>query len=324
LRGKKDQKKVLAEADKNMGHKVVKVDADGKLTLGDIKQFSKALKAYRREKDSLKVKVKKGSGKAYDEDIADAENRDMAIMWEVHGMNGLPILVSESELMGLIDDGWKLMSRGHGHGAGGEDNAENWLTDELRFLPGSGGQAYGPGEYWSTSGEWAYFRDRDHENTTVGVIPPTARVMKQSDTQAEANANKRITDVFDLVGSAYAGDEIEHADPKELAAQLRAEFDKADSRNWETEVGKLWMRLLETMEAGDPDSVNAMLMFKKISRANPNLIAPALGYDVIDAGSVHLVMNRSVIVALDGTVNEGGFQKFNQVEREAKADRRER
>ena len=324
VRGKKDQKKVLAEADKNMGHKVVKVDADGNLTLGDIKQFSKALKAYRREKDALKVKVKKGSGEAHGEDIADAQNRDMAIMWEVHGMNGLPILVSESELMGLIDEGWTLMSRGHGRERSGADNAENWLTDELRFLPGSGGQAYGPGEYWSTQGEWGGFRSNTHENTTVAVIPPTARVIKQSDSNREASSNKRISDVFDLVGSAYAGDEIEHADPKELAAQLRAEFDKADSRNWETEVGKLWMRLLETMEAGDPDSINAMLMFKKISRANPNLIAPALGYDVIDAGSVQLVMNRSAMVTLDGTVNEGGFQKFNQVDREAKADRRER
>ena len=108
------------------------------------------------------------------------------------------------------------------------------------------------------------------------------------------------------------------------AAQIRAEFDKADPRNWETEVGKLWMRLLEAMEAGDPDSVNAMLMFKKISRAETNLIAPALGYDVIDAGSVHLVMNRSAMVTLDGTVNEGGFQKFNRVEREVRADRKER
>lgn len=324
LRGKKDQKKVLAEADKNMSHKVVKVDADGKVTLGDIKQFSKALKAYRREKDALKVKVKKGSGEELGEDIADARNRDLAIMWEVHGMNGLPILVSESELMALIDEGWTLMSRGHGRDRDGADNAENWLTDELRFLPGSGGQAYGPGEYWSTEGDWGGFRHHEHENTTVGVIPPTARVIKQSDTTKEANANKRITDVFDLVGSTYPGDEIEHADPKELAAQIRAEFDKADARNWETEVGQLWQRLLEAMEAGDPDSINAMLMFKKISRAESNLIAPALGYDIIDAGSVQLVMNRSVIVALDGAVNEGGFQKFNRIDREARADRRER
>jgi hypothetical protein len=324
LRGKKDQKKILAEADKNMGHKVVKVDADGNVTLGDIKQFSKALKAYRREKDALKVKVKKGSGEELGEDIADAHNRDMAIMWEVHGMNGLPILVSESELMALIDEGWTLMSRGHGRDRGGADNAENWLTDELRFLPGSGGQAYGPGEYWSTEGEWGGFRHHEHENTTVGVIPPTARVIKQSDTTKEAGANKRITEVFNLVASTYPGDEIEHADPKELAAQIRAEFDKADARNWETEVGKVWQRLLEAMENGDPDSVNAMLMFKKISRGEANLIAPALGYDIIDAGSVQLVMNRSVIVALDGAVNEGGFQKFNRIDREARADRRER
>jgi hypothetical protein len=130
--------------------------------------------------------------------------------------------------------------------------------------------------------------------------------------------------VFNLVASTYPGDEIEHADPKELAAQIRAEFDKADARNWETEVGKVWQRLLEAMENGDPDSVNAMLMFKKISRGEANLIAPALGYDIIDAGSVQLVMNRSVIVALDGAVNEGGFQKFNRIDREARADRRER
>ena len=37
VRGKKDQKKVLAEAETNMGHKVVKVDADGKLTLEELK-----------------------------------------------------------------------------------------------------------------------------------------------------------------------------------------------------------------------------------------------------------------------------------------------
>ncbi len=323
LRGKKDEKKVLAEADKNMGHKIVKVDADGKVELGDIKQFSKALAAYRKDPGALKVKTKGSDGEAHGEDIAAERNADMGIIWQVHGMNGLPILVSQAEMEGLADEGWTMIVRGHGHGKGGVDNAENWLTDELRFLPGRGGEAYGSGEYWATGGGFASWRDAVDQNSTVALIPPTARRISQSDAHEQASANKRITEVFNLVASTYPGDEIEHADPKELAAQIRAEFDKADPRNWETEVGQLWQRLLEAMENGDPDSVNAMLMFKKISKADRNLIAPALGYDVIDvANGPTLVMNRSAMVALDGAVNEGQFQKLHRIAAQARADRR--
>jgi hypothetical protein len=323
LRGKKDEKKVLAEADKNMGHKIVKVDADGKVELGDIKEFSKALAAYRKDPGALKVQTKGTDGKAHGEDIAAERNADMGIIWQVHGMNGLPILVSESEMEGLADQGWTMIVRGHGSGKGGVDNAENWLTDELRFLPGRGGEAYGSGEYWATGGGFASWRHAVDQNSTVALIPPTARRISQSKAHEQASANKRITEVFNLVASTYPGDEIEHADPKELAAQIRAEFDKADPRNWETEVGQLWQRLLEAMENGDPDSVNAMLMFKKISRADRNLIAPALGYDIIDvANGPTLVMNRSAMVALDGAVNEGQFQKLHRIAAQARADRR--
>ena len=323
LRGKKDEKKVLAEVDKNMGHKIVKVDADGKVELGDIAEFSKALAAYRKDPGALKVKTKGSDGEAHGEDIAGARNADMGVIWQVHGMNGRPILVSQAEMEGLADEGWTMIVRGHGSGKGGVDNAENWLTDELRFLPGRGGEAYGSGEYWATGGGFASWRHAVDANSTVALIPPTARRVSQSDAHQLASANKKITEVFDLVGSTYPGDEIEHADPKELAAQIRAEFDKADSRNWETEVGQLWQRLLEAMETGDPNSVNAMLMFKKISKADRNLIAPALGYDVIDvANGPTLVMNRSAMVALDGSVNEGQFQKLHRIAAQAAADRR--
>jgi hypothetical protein len=74
---------------------------------------------------------------------------------------------------------------------------------------------------------------------------------------------------------------------------------------------------------GNPDSLNAMLLLNKINntRGGRNLIAPILGYDTIQSGSVELVMNRSAVITLGKTLGSSGLGQYFQRAREVRAEK---
>jgi hypothetical protein len=330
LRGKQGEKKVLDLTDKNFKHKAVSVDPDGVLSISD-EGISNLSKAYRRllgDPDSLKPSMKGRSGKGIvgEDGTLSGQNPEMAVLWEANGMNSLPVLVDDADLDALVDAGWETISRGHG----GADNAEDYLTDPLRFLPGAGGEASGKGEYWARARDgrdWSSWMSATSTTATVGVLPPKARRMDVDRRSKESDGNKTISDIFDLVRTGYSGDEITKVEPSELAKQIRAEFEakgltaESPHERWETEVGQLWQRLLESAERGNSKSVNVMLLLNKIAKTHrgENLIAPVLGYDTIsttDGRGVELVMNRGAVIALDETLMQKGALEWLDKARE--------
>ena len=298
-----------------------------------IGRLGTAAKALIGDRDVLKdVRMKGRGGKGTDQ-VAEEEveellnqNLEMAVIWDAQGMNDVPVLVGEDTFNDLIDSGAPVIGRGHGS----EGNASDYLDDDLRFLPGTGGEASGKGEYWSDpTGGWSSWQSGD--GNTVAVLSPNVRRMGSEELNAEAAANRQISKAFELVNAGYAGDEITKTDPADVIAKMDAEIakisDLADSAPiWETQIGQLWKQLKDSVrENGDPDSLNAMLLLNKINNTydGKNLIAPILGYDTIKLNNgVELVMNRSALITLDRTLSGGDLSTFYKRARDVYAERR--
>jgi hypothetical protein len=323
VKGRKGIQGAINASEKKQIKKAVDFDADGKLLTSDegIARLGKASRALLGDKSLLKdVRMKGRGGKGTDgasEDEVEKilnQNPEMAVIWDAMGMNDLPVVVDDDNFEALIDAGHPVIGRGHGSAG----NATDYLDDELRFLPGGGGEASGKGEYWSTGGgSWGSWQSTEGGNT-VAVLTPNVRRMDGDTLDAESTANRSVSQAFELVRATYPGDELEKADIAEVVSRMDAEIAKITDLAegapiWETEVGQLWSHLLDSIRtSGNPDSLNAMLLLNKINntRGGRNLIAPILGYDTIQSGSVELVMNRSAVITLGRTLGSSGLSQF--------------
>jgi hypothetical protein len=323
VKGRKGIQGAINASEKKQIKKAVDFDADGKLVTSDegIARLGKASRALLGDKSLLKdVRMKGRGGKGTDgasEDEVEKilnQNPEMAVIWDAMGMNDLPVVVDDDNFEALIDAGHPVIGRGHGSAS----NATDYLDDELRFLPGGGGEASGKGEYWSTGqGSWGSWQTTEGGNTAA-VLTPNVRRMDGDTLDAESTANRSVSQAFELVRATYPGDELEKADIAEVVSKMDAEIAKITDLAegapiWETEVGQLWTHLLDSIRtSGNPDSLNAMLLLNKINntRGGRNLIAPILGYDTIQSGSVELVMNRSAVITLGRTLGSSGLSQF--------------
>jgi|APSaa5957512493_1039668.scaffolds.fasta_scaffold01528_3 hypothetical protein len=323
VKGRKGIQGAINASEKKQIKKAVDFDADGKLVTSDegIARLGKASRALLGDKSVLKdVRMKGRGGKGTDgasEDEVEKilnQNPEMAVIWDAMGMNDLPVVVDDDNFEALIDAGHPVIGRGHGSAS----NATDYLDDELRFLPGGGGEASGKGEYWSTGqGSWGSWQTVEGGNT-VAVLTPNVRRMDGDTLDAEFTANRSVSRAFELVRATYPGDELEKADIAEVVSRMDAEIAKITDLAegapiWETEVGQLWTHLLDSIRtSGNPDSLNAMLLLNKINNTSNgrNLIAPILGYDTIQSGSVELVMNRSAVITLGRTLGSSGLSQF--------------
>ena len=367
VKGRKGIQGALKASEKNQTRKAIDFDSDDKLVIGEegMQRISAAAKALLGDRDALKEVRMKSRGTDTDEanraieearealgkiDPSDTEaleaatealeeaelraqgifnqNLEMAVIWDKQGMNGLPTITDEDTFNDLIDAGYAVIGRGHGS----QSNAADYLDDELRYLPGGGGEAAGKGEYWSDPrGQWSSWTAGN--GNTVAVLGPNARRMSREKLDSEADANKSISNAFELFKTSYT-DELEltqalQTDPDTVIAQMDAEIAKitnlADGAPiWETEIGQLWKHLRDSIrENGDPDSLNAMLLLSKLgnTRGGRNLIAPILGYDTIQYDSRELVMNRSALIALGKTADQQELEVYYERARQVREER---
>ena len=339
IKGRKGIQGAIDASEKKQANKAVGFDADGKLLIGEdgVARLGLAADRLLGNKESFKeIKMKGRGGKGIDQ-AADGDeaaqllnqNLEMAVIWDAQGMNELPVLVNQDGLNDLIDSGGYVVGRGHGS----RGNATDYLDDELRFLPGTGGEAYGKGEYWSNeSGGFSSWQQLEGGNT-VAVLTPNVRRITTEDLQVEGAANRKIANAFELVKTGYT-DELElrkafESNPAEIVALMDAEIakiaDLADGKPvWETQAGQLWSHLLDSIRTnGDPDSLMSILLLERLNRPGGgiNLLAPVLGYDTIKTGGVELVMNRSALVALDQTVGYGPLDDAFKRAREVASER---
>lgn len=335
IKGRKGIQGAIDASEKKQVNKAVGFDADGKLLIGEdgVARLGLAADRLLGNKESFKeIKMKGRGGKGVDQ-AADGDeaaqllnqNLEMAVIWDAQGMNELPVLVNQDGLNDLIDSGGYVVGRGHGS----RGNATDYLDDELRFLPGTGGEAYGKGEYWSNqSGSFESWQKLEGGNT-VGVLTPNVRRITTEDLEVEASSSRKIANAFELVRTGYT-DELElrkafESNPAEIVALMDAEIakiaDLADGKPiWETQAGQLWAHLLDSIRTnGDMDSLMSILLLEKLNRTHggKNLLAPILGYDTIKTGGVELIMNRSALVALDQTVGyrplDDAFKRAREV-----------
>ena len=367
VKGRKGIQGALKASEKNQTRKAIDFDSDDKLVIGEegMQRISAAAKALLGDRDALKEVRMKSRGTDTDEanraieearealgkiDPSDTEaleaatealeeaelraqgifnqNLEMAVIWDKQGMNGLPTITDEDTFNDLIDAGYAVIGRGHGS----QSNAADYLDDELRYLPGGGGEAAGKGEYWSDPrGQWSSWTAGN--GNTVAVLGPNARRMSREKLDSEADANKSISNAFELFKTSYT-DELEltqalQTDPDTVIAQMDAEIAKitnlADAAPiWETEIGQLWKHLRDSIrENGDPDSLHAMLLLSKLgnTRGGRNLIAPILGYDTIQYDSRELVMNRSALIALGKTADQQELEVYYERARQVREER---
>ena len=211
IKGRKGIQNSINASEKNQAKKAIDFDSDGKLVVNEdgIQRISAATKALLGDREALREVRMKSKGTDTDEvnrAVAEArealgkvdkndtealeaasevleqaelraegifnQNREMAVIWDKQEMNGLPTIVDEDTFNDLIDSGYAVVGRGHGS----QSNAADYLDDELRYLPGGGGEAAGKGEYWSDPrGQWSSWTTGN--GNTVAVLGPNARRM---------------------------------------------------------------------------------------------------------------------------------------------------
>ena len=313
----------MKAVDKHDESKPVRV-IDGKVQLSD--KAVEAIGSIKRIIDgdeTLKVDVKNGRG----EEGNISQSPTMAAIWQAQGYNGLPQVVTAAELEDLADLGHRIIVRGHG----GRDskNAEDWLFDPLRFLPGQGQSAAGLGEYWSdgaTGGGWfSWLGDPGQKNSTVAVLPKNAKLIMQSDARKEGDRLDAIGRALTLAETNFPGG-FDKSPLDDVAEAMKNEFDKLDDEVKQGLAGQMMAQLIARAEAGDKGAIAAIESMRAISKQygdnRANLLAALAGYDAVQVSPTDgriLVMSRPAViaadVAIDGQDARPWIQKANEMAR---------
>lgn len=291
-------------------------DADGKVVIGD-------------ETIDLIAEIANetaGAGRGEFKGQRDA-NLLLGFLWENNGFNREATLVTEDEAIALLDAGWYPIKRG----VGSEEFAEDWLRNPRRRISGQGGQAEGPGEYWSLSDStmWnspSYWGSSNQNGGILAFLPPDYKVASAQDRTRMALEYGKIAQAFSNVVSIMPKGEAEKMEPADFVRELRAALAKVGVADgdpiWNDEVGQMWSALISAYESADGAEKAKLwnvidFLGNKLTRQNQweNYVPLILGYDAIDTGpnsartggtndgKQFLVFNRQGLAAFEEPVN---------------------
>lgn len=266
------------------------------LTPGGILALSKDLKVGEREWK-----------KAYNSKGRNDSGHSLAFAWEAAGMNGTPNPINEEEYSALLAAGWMPIKRG----TGARGYAISYMDHPKRFLPPAG-EAYGPGEYWSTgpSTAWigGYYPDPgelgDGPGGIAGLLPPTAKIMKSSELNTIREQHRAFSSPILGNFSGYPEGELEKTPQQDFVDQLVSDvFGKIprDSEVWDSAIGGMTLQLISALESNpSPEEYkklrNALFRLTTLVNQHENVYGPIFGADALDVGGdVMLLMNRAAV-----------------------------
>ena len=270
------------------------------------------------------------------------ENEALGHLWDNAGFNGRPTIVTEDEFVEAANQPGAYVIR---RGLGGKTFAEEYMDDPSRYITGQGGEAQGPGEYWSIraidgkrqgDGAWRSYVSADNQGGKKGtepgpggimaVLPPSARIISLSDL---SKLNTEIRTLSSGLDTAYRSPELPDNLRQKVSgdngARLLELIDAsmfarypANDPIWDTQAGQILMQLVaKAKSASTPEQrQNALKALATIvygSKGNlTNFLAPMLGYDAVLANNgVMLLMNRTSLLTFGGV---GGLGMTDAVE----------
>jgi uncharacterized protein YjbI with pentapeptide repeats len=233
----------------------------------------------------------------------------LAFVWGAAGMNGTPHSINEEEFKELLAAGWKPIKRGTGTRGYGL----SYLDLSKRHLPEQG-EAYGPGEYWSTgsNNSWTgsqYYPEPngllgDGPGGLAGLLPPTAKIMTAAELETIRKEHRKFAPAILKNISGYPEGELEKAPQQDFVDQLVSDvFGEIprDSAVWDSAIGQMTLQLISALESNPSPQEYAKLrdaLFRLTALVNQqeNVYGPIFGADALDMGSdVILVMNRAAV-----------------------------
>ena len=233
----------------------------------------------------------------------------LAFVWGAAGMNGTPHSINEEEFKELLAAGWKPIKRGTGTRGYGL----SYLDLSKRHLPEQG-EAYGPGEYWSTgsNNSWTgsqYYPEPngllgDGPGGLAGLLPPTAKIMTAAELETIRKEHRKFAPAILKNISGYPEGELEKAPQQDFVDQLISDvFGEIprDSAVWDSAIGQMTLQLINALESNPSPQEYAKLrdaLFRLTALVNQqeNVYGPIFGADALDMGSdVILVMNRAAV-----------------------------
>lgn len=303
---KRDVPELTDDATKNrvVGRLAVR-DKDGNITISE--SLATALGAA-FDADAKHKRLSKSKKKAPE---GGWRNEDLAFLWDGAGYNGTPMPITQDQYDALIDAGWTPLVRGHG----AERYAEDYIDDPVRFIPGQGGEAAGPGEYFALMPQgqnWYGFVRRDEASATVALLPPDARRVSQSELKAIQKEHRKIAQAIRAFDSGLPEGEREKMDGAEYSQQvadyLRSQLGEGALSS---DMGQIVAQLLNQLSTASPakkrDILDAIKYLNLIAhKDSPNYYAPILGFDAISVDERELIMNRTAVVVLGETKDYDG------------------
>lgn len=241
---------------------------------------------------------------------ASGQGHALAFIWGATEMNGTPHAVNEEEFKQLLDAGWRPIKRGTGTRQYGIE----YMDSPTRYLVGRQGEAYGPGEYWSTGsntswGGSTYYPEPDGlkgdgPGGIAGLLPPTAKIVTARELDnIRADHRKFASSVLGHY-LGYPDNGWRKEDKDNFVASLTDTVFKnlpRDSEVWDSPIGQMTLQLIQAMESNPSQQEFEKLreaLFRLTSMVNQsdNIYAPLFGFDAIDVGSdVMLLMNRAAV-----------------------------
>jgi hypothetical protein len=306
LTGGQTEKKITGRIDEINNSKKIRVDGDKVILSPDAtKAFAQIQKILDGDPDALKsLSNKNSSGEA---DVS--RNNLMGAIWNALGYNDQPIAVTEEELANLMELGHRIILRGHG----GSENAQGYIDDPLRFLPGQGGEAFGVGEYWGdpvNGGNFDSWLSGNGTPVTVGVLTKNSKVIEQDEMMAEMPNLAEVSKAFALTAAGFEAG-MDKSPIDDVAESMRREFDKLSDVVKQSKVGQLAEQIVQRLEAGDADALNGVNLLTRIDglgnyQNKPNFLAMVLGYDAVavtgDRKGPVMVFSRSSVTVADKAI----------------------
>ena len=257
---------------------------------------------------NLKVGEKEWK-KAYRNEGKNKSGHSLAFVWEAAGMNGTPNPINEEEFKELLAAGWKPIKRG----TGTRGYALSYFDLPKRHLPEQG-EAYGPGEYWSTgpNNSWTgsqYYPEPNGElgdgpGGIAGLLPPTAKIMTAAELDTIREQHRAFSSPILGNFSGYTEGELGKTPQQDFVDQLVSDvFGKIprDSAVWNSAIGQMTLQLISALESNpSPQEYeklrNALFRLTTLVNQDKNVYGPIFGADALDMGSdVILVMNRAAV-----------------------------
>ena len=253
-------------------------------------------------------------------------NEDLAFLWDGAGFNGTPMPINRDQYDALVRAGWTPLVRGHG----AERYAEDYIDDPVRFIPGQGGEAAGPGEYFALMPQgknWYGFVRTDEASATVALLPPDARRVSQADLRNVQKEHRKLAQSIRAFDSGLPDGEREKMNGADYVEQLnnylRGQLGDGMAAAMGSDMGQIIAQLLNQLSTASPskkrDILDSLKYLNSIAyKTSPNYYAPILGFDAISVDERELVMNRTAVVVLGETKDYAGVVEVSDSVREAR------